>query len=194
MTSLEHTLADRLRVLAEVVPGAEPPLGRLIAAGRRRRRVRVAGWSTVAAAAAAGIAMSAASLVAATPAYAVEVQDDGSISVTANRIADPSEVNRQLREVTGGRAVIVLEQDRCPAGSQGSPVVTGTDAGPLAGARRPEIARVDGDARLRIKTEAVPAGQILVLSPGPLQPGSAEPGSWGLRLYRQPGPTCVARQ
>lgn len=193
MTPLEHTLTYRLRAVAEFVPDTDPPMRRLIAEGRRRRRnARVAGWSTVAGAA-ASIAVSVATLASVTPAYAVQVQDDGSISVTANRIADPSEVNRQLREVTGGRAVILLEQDRCPAGSQGSQVITGTDAGLLAGARRPGIASVGSDARLRIKTQAVPAGQILVVSPV-ADLGSAEPRSWALRLYRQPGPTCVARQ
>lgn len=192
MTPLEHTLADRLHALADAVPGVDPPLGRLITAGRRRRRARMAGWSAVAAAAATGIAMSAAALTPAAPAYAVEVQDDGSISVTANRVADPSEVNRRLRKVTGGRAVIVLERDRCPAGSQGIPVVTGRDVGPAARIQRLKMATVDGDARLRVKKETVPVGQILVLSPIAV-PGSAEPVSWGLRLYRLPGPTCVAR-
>jgi hypothetical protein len=49
---------------------------------------------------------------------------------------------------------------------------------------------VDSSSELTVKPDAVPAGQVLVLTPTAV-PQEDDAVSWQLRFYRQPGPTCL---
>lgn len=127
--------------------------------GFRKRRT----WLTVTGTgvAAAAVAVSAAVFSgAATPAYAVTSNPDGSVTVTARDTADPTNADREL-SAAGVRAVLRVPKAAadCPSSDRGvklpdfGATPRGADAVRLAG----------GDNVLVVWPDRIPAGQVLVV-------------------------------
>lgn len=177
MTRFRQALLDEL-VNRTTNPGHQmAPVRR----GAPRHRLLASAGGAAAAAAAIGVVVASGVVTngSATPAYAMATEPDGTVSITLNRLGDPSSVNQRLRDA-GIRATIMLRSaaSDCPAGKRGTEY------------RGPGISRIEFTARnvARLRPADIPAGAIMVIVPL----SSANGGFiFNAGTYLLPGPGCV---
>jgi hypothetical protein len=183
-TRFEDRLLAELRqiVAARPIPPAPAANAQAAASARRRAPRRL-----LAVAATAGVAATAILLVAGgdrvTPAFAVERQPDGNVSVTINRISDAADLQRQL-QAAGIPAVV----DYTPAGK----TCRQPRGRPAPAPSRPAEARVagstakGGSTRFTISRNMVSSGQTLVIATS----GGDGPTSVGMEVVQGPVAAC----
>jgi hypothetical protein len=197
MTRFRQALLDEL--LTRVADPADQPAPAPARIPRRRPRLLLAAGGGLAVLAVAGALFATktpattptTAATPTTPAYALTANEDGTVTVTFNQIADPEGVNQALREA-GVRAVVLLPvpAGSCPPAARGTKKLLG-----LGQAFELNKALVwDGPDKInvaRIRPDQIPAGTVLVLVPTSHGPR----GEAGLYLsssaYREPGPKCV---
>jgi hypothetical protein len=166
MSTFKHAL------LAELTAEVER---RATAVPKRKR------WKVTAAAATGAAAALVAALAwpAATPAYAVDVNDDGTVSVTVNFFADPAEANRELREA-GVRALILLTDPECRSDGGGP--------GPDTVGLQP-IVRVE-PGQVVVDPDEIAPGTLLVFGVT-RNPDPDGVTMVSVRVRSEPAPTCL---
>jgi hypothetical protein len=188
----EERLLEELRSLVVAGPSSSP---RVWVTPRSRRRLGLAGGvaALLAAAAGAGVPF----LVGgAAPAYAVNTNDDGTVSVEINSLSDAAGLQSKLRQAGVPAVVQYLEPGKAckqPWFTPASP----PDGPPPAGA--PGIKggvehTSDGQTRFTI-SKNLPADETLVImtqtaSDASVPPGAGNPESIGVALAKGEVPPC----
>jgi hypothetical protein len=178
-TQFEDRLLHELRqIVAErPVPEVAPPRR-----PRARRPLLLAGTAT-ATAAAAGVAFLFAFGSDQSPAFAVDRQSDGSVSVTINRLSDAQGLQSQLR-AAGISAVVNYTPSgkscREPRGREGAPPNNGPAS--VSG-----TVVKGGVATFTVTRNLVGSGQTLVITTS----GADGPSSVGMQVVQGPVSPCV---
>ncbi|MGD0454776.1 MAG: hypothetical protein ABSB69_14380 [Solirubrobacteraceae bacterium] len=178
---------------------------------RRRpaRRILVAGGAAlaVAAAAAATLALTAGTT---TPAYAVVVNRDGSVTLTLNELLGTRAADARLASL-GVRVRVVTREQGCTAKGELAPLGTGfvrqhserqhvesillAEGALLQGAARPQKHTGFGGLTILIHPNVIPPGDTVVITARLLDrhngDGSSHAMGIGSGLYRDPAPTCL---
>lgn len=176
-SQFEHRLLAELR---QVV--AERPAPEVVASPRshRRRPLLFAGTVTGAAAATAALLTLTSGGVA--PAFAVDRQANGDVSVTINKLSDGQGLQSQLRA-----AGINAEVDYTPAGKACRQPRGRTAAPPNGGARVGVRVKDGGSSTFTVSRNLVGPGQTLVIATS----GGTGPTSVGMQVIEGPVSPCV---
>jgi hypothetical protein len=184
MTRFRQALLDELMTRVDDQPPASAPVPR-----RASRRLVLAAVGGLAAVATGGAF--AATLASAPPAYALDRNPDGTVTVVFNDISDPTAINHALRDA-GIRARVMLPTpaSACPPAQRGNEVTYRISEAVRMDVRLHE----DGGRRVnvaRLRPDDIPTGTITVFMPTQQRPRDHfGPDLW-VRSFRQPGPTCV---
>jgi hypothetical protein len=171
----DRLLAELSRLVAEC---PSPEVGALPRPHRRRPLVFA---GTAAAAAAAAAALFAFTSGGVAPAFAVDRQPNGDVSVTINQLSDAQGLQSQLRA-----AGINAEVDYTPAG-KGCREPRGRPATPSSGTGVTGV-RVSGHSTtFTVSRNMVGPGQTLVISTS----GGSGPTSVGMQVIKGPVSPCV---
>jgi hypothetical protein len=176
----DRLLAELRRVVAE----RPAPEAVALPRPRRRRRLLLAGTATAAAAAAAVLFAIGSDRV--TPAFAVDRQADGDVTVTINDLSDARGLQSKLR-ADGINAVVnytpagkACEEPRGrPAASHDGPSMSSVQGSSVRGS--------DHSATFTISRNMVGPGQTLVISTS----GGGGPTSVGMQVVEGPVSPCV---
>jgi hypothetical protein len=192
MTKIEDKL------WAELTQEPEAPFALAVHPRARRPRRPLAAAALLGIVAAVAAAVALAANRGATPAYAVNLTNDGAVSLTLNEITGVSGANKQLAKL-GTRVVIARVEPGCSATAQPVPIPPSTmsQQDPMV---EPEK-RGEGMSGLTwvIRPSLIPAGDTVVIAVQPANDGkpiamsngrpvSALSGTIG--LYRGNAPAC----
>jgi hypothetical protein len=183
LAELRHVVAQRP---APSVPGPRPSGSPFAAARLRRPRLLLGGGA--AAAVTGAVILVAAGGDQVTPAFAIDRQADGDVTVTINRLSDSADLERELR-AAGIPAVVnytplgkTCRQPRGrPAGAPNHPV-SSTVSGTSIGGGSP-----GATATFTISRDMVSSGQTLVIQTS----GGAGATSIGMGVVEGPVSPCV---
>ena len=180
-TQFEDRLLAELRELVANRPG---PAAAVRPAGRRRRPTRLVVGSVAATAGVAGLVLAATWSDQVTPAFAVDRQPDGSVTVTVKRLSDAQGLERQLR-AAGIPAVVNYAPEGKGCRGPGTPArVRGL--GPVhagvAGSAAP-----GQPATFHLSRKMVPAGETLVMTAR----GANGPASVGVAVVKGRVSSCT---
>jgi|1185.fasta_scaffold590686_1 hypothetical protein len=181
MTRFRQALLDEL--MARVPDPVTPPAPR-----RPSRRLALAGAGGLAA------LMVVVTLIVTlrdtVPAYALSPDTDGYFTLTFNEFADPAGINRALRDA-GIRVRVMLPEPAaaCPPSRRGdrAAAASSVDLQAMLELLEDGISVNDGMNVARIQPDSIPADTIVVFTP------SDDGHSLAVRVYRQPGPSCVVK-
>jgi len=176
-TQFEDRLLGELRQLV-----AERPAPEVVTLPRphRRRPLVIAGTAT---AAAAGVALVfAVGSNGVTPAFAVDRQPNGDVSVTISKLSDAHGLQSQLRA-----AGINAEVDYTPAGKACRQPRGRSAAGPTGPAGVSGVQVSGGSTTFTVSGNLVGQGQTLVIATS----GGTGPTSVGMQVVQGPVSSCV---
>jgi len=207
MSSFEERLWSELacnhgELLASAVSRAVPrrrqPARRILIAG--------AGALAVAAAAAAALVLTAGTT---TPAYAVVVNRDGSVTLTLNELLGTRAANARLASL-GVKVRVVTRERGCTAKAEPAPLAPGAlrqrserqrvesillAAGALLRLSHPQTHTAFGGMAVRIHPNVIPPADTVVITARLVDrrngDGSSHAIGMSAGVYRDPAPTCL---
>jgi hypothetical protein len=162
--------------------------------GRRRsaRRTLAAGGASLVVAAAVILAVSL-NTATTSPAYAVVVNPDGTVTVTLKQLLGRTGANARLASL-GVPVRVVTREAGCTAKSERTPLAEGTERGLLSIATAQASGGV-GAAAIRIHPHVIPAGETVIITARAITgPKGGRPShAIGLSagFYRDPAPSCL---
>ncbi len=181
---IQNKFEDRLLVeLRRVVAERPAPEVLVLPRSHRRRPLLFAGTATAAAATGTAVALLTLTGGGVAPAFAVDRQNSGDVSVTINKLSDAQGLQRQLRA-----AGINAEVDYTPAGKAcrqprgGTPAPT-SNRGPSGAGVRVR----GGSSTFTISRNMVGSGQTLVIATS----GGTGPTSVGMQVVKGSVSPCV---
>jgi hypothetical protein len=183
----DRLLAELKQVVAARAGTADVSPARVHPTVKRRRLALVGAFGAVGAVASLVFAVTPGGGI---PAYAVSRSADGTVTVTANYLGDPTQANRELRRA-GVRAVVLpaVPAASCPAGDQGRkvPAEKGGQGTTIL------VTHMVGSKQVQVRwqLDSIVPGALLVLSP---QRDEAT-GDMVMTVdeYYEPGPRCVVQ-
>lgn len=155
--------------------------------------------------AAGGAALAAAGIVAATlalstgsttPAYAIVVNHDGSVTLTLNQLLGTKDANARLANL-GVRVRIIMRERGCSAKRELAPLGTELlgEGGPLRLIGHPQTHTAFGGLAVLIHPNMIPPGDTVVITARLIGhrngDGTSHAIGMSAGLYRTPPPTCL---